>query len=48
MFHADHVGFNIHFRALKFSQCHTLAQAHAQNTTFLFFVKNTDYNLTLY
>jgi len=48
MFHGDHVGFNIHLRALKFSQCHTLAQAQAQNSTFLFFINNTDYNLTLY
>jgi hypothetical protein len=48
MFHGDHVGFNIHLRALKFSQCHTLAQAHAQNTTFLFFINNTDYSVTLH
>ena len=31
MFYGVHVGFNIHLRALKFSKCHTLAQAHAQN-----------------
>ena len=35
-------------KTLKFSKCHTLAQAHAQNSTFLFFINSTDYNLTLY
>jgi len=48
MFHGDHVAFNIHLRALKFSQCHTLSQAHAQNTTFLFSITSTDYNLTIH